>query len=135
MKELLKKEQTKFGIVLLILVGICFGSIVLGGDDWIWNYAYEFDELEKFRMPNGRYLSNILTYLMVRYVPIRFVLYIPILLTLIWLLCRGMQYTSNVVMWSGLMLFCLMPGDVWGENVMWVSAFPVYSLPLVSVLL
>ena len=135
MKELLKNDRTRFGIVLLVLIICCFASNVLGGDDWVWLYAYDYDWLENMRMPNGRYLSNQLTYLMVRYVPVRFVIYVPVLFLMTWMLCSALRDKCKpVLMWTGLMLFCLMPAYEWNENIMWVSAFPVYSLPLIFVL-
>lgn len=121
---------------VLVLVLCCFLTLVISGDDIFWFYAYERDDLQGWRMPNGRYLSNILTFLMVRCLPVRFALFVPLLCLLIWLLCRGMQTgkKSAALTWCGLMLFCLMPANNWGQNVMWTTAFPVYTIPVITVL-
>ena len=131
------KQETVFLCAAAIFVLFCFFTIILAGDDFLWYYAYEKESLESWRMPNGRYLSNVLTYFMVRYVPVRFALYIPLLLLLIWLMCRGLQITqkSHALTWCGLVLFCFMPASNWCENIMWTSAFPVYVIPMLTAML
>jgi hypothetical protein len=102
------------------------------GDDFTWYYAYEFDEVAAWQNPNGRYFTNRITSLIVRYIPLRYVIYTVVLSLLLIITAKliGDKENINVKYAFVFSLFVLMPSDIYGNVVNWMSGFTNYTISI-----
>lgn len=139
MKQLIhsKKQFLILLLVFLIYAVVITATQVMKADDFFWYYAFEYEELARYRMPNGRYVSNILTHLIVRYPVARYLVMVGMLMATLFLLG---SFSSNQKgdfrsYWLALFLFVTIPIRATSEVISYLSAFVIYVLPMICVLM
>lgn len=132
-------SNTQKQYVLLLLVFLVYALITCGtqfmqADDFYWYYVYEKEALAPFQMPNGRYVSNTLTFLIIRYPLIRWLVFPALLVGLLWLMGRltardGADEVRGY--WLALALLIQIPIQAYTNVFYYLSAYVIYVLPMV----
>ena len=139
MKQISTSKKQYLLLLLVFLVyalGTCMTQF-MQADDYFWYYTFQYDELAKYRMPNGRYISNILTHLIVRYPVVRILLFTGLLFCTLWLMCKLVTRKNQTDLrggWLVLLLYVTMPVRAYSEVLYYLSAYVIYVLPVVCVL-
>lgn len=119
--------------LLLIILFSVISSLMLFFklDDYIWYYASKESSLEKYKMPNGRYFSNIITIVLADNPALRFIFCAVILVMLVWIVYKLIDFEKNSRK-NGIalafFLFLVMPPEVYSQTVNWFSGFTNYVL-------
>lgn len=124
------KEHKSF---LLIILFSIISSLLLFFklDDYIWYYAIEETSLEKYKMSNGRYFSNIITHILVHNSALRFIFCAVILVMFLVIISKIIDFEKNshkVSITFTLFLFLMMPSATYSQTVNWFSGFTNYVL-------
>ena len=125
-------------IMIVVFVLISALCLVFTSDDFVWYFVYENEDLKNYRMPNGRYLTNVIVYFLVKSTLFRTVFYTCVLSGMIILMskiaCIGQKnFNKNYLL--TFFLFLMIPPETYGEVINWISGFPnyVFSFFLTSV--
>lgn len=139
MKQLTNSKKQSFVLLLVFLIYavVIVATQVMQADDFFWYYVFDYDELARYRMPNGRYVSNILTHLIVRYPVARYLVMVGLIMGTLWLLGSTPLHQKDDFRsyWVGLFLFVTIPIRATSEVFYYLSAFVIYVLPMFCVLL
>ena len=133
----LSKSRLLFIAAVFIFSLICSLSAVPIGDDYLLYFAFEDPEAKYLSFTNGRYIANILAYLIIRYPAAKVVLHTLLLSCLILLLAELTQIKSRrqSVSWLTLALFVLMPPAIYTNAILWLFAFAVHVVPVIFTML
>lgn len=118
--------------VLLIVVFSLISAICLfmQGDDYIWYYVMEETKLESYKVPNGRYFSNAVTYIMLRNTWLKRIFYTIILSLMIVMIGKiidfGNKKSKTGIIFSFFMLL-MIPSSTFLEVINWFSGFTNYA--------
>ena len=129
-KQMLKKLA--FPAAILLFGALCLCTYRMAGDDFILYYSFEREDCRSVWMPNGRYLSNSLAYVMLRIPVLRWIIYLSAVLALVWLTGNLVPKCRQAVRWIALGMFLLTPPQLFNQIFTWISAFPVYILPVIT---
>lgn len=124
------KENKSF--LLIVLFSIMSSLMLfLKFDDYIWYYSTKEISLEKYKMPNGRYFSNIITLELVNNMVLRFIFCTVILIMFIWIISKLIDFekiSRKISLTFAFLLFLLMPASTYAQTVNWFSGFTNYVL-------
>lgn len=134
----MKNKKTFIPIIFIICFSIVSAlCLIMQGDDFVWYYVYETEELFSHRNPNGRYLTNEITYLMVRYPIIRYLVYASAESLLIILASRLMDFEnkSDILKYAlFFFLFVTLPKEIYSNVLNWTSSFTNYGISMIFTL-
>lgn len=136
-----QNSNTQKQYLLLLLVFLVYALITCGtqfmqADDFYWYHVYEFEALSPYRMPNGRYVSNTLTFLIIRYPLIRWLLFPTLLVGLLCLMGRLTSRDGATEVrgyWLALALLIQIPIQAYSNVFYYLSAYVIYVLPMICV--
>ncbi len=132
-----KKQYLLLLLVFLVYAVVTCLTQFMQADDFFWYYTFQYAELEKYQMPNGRYISNILTHLIVRYPAIRILLFTGMQFFTLWLMTKLVTDKTKSDLrggWLVLLLYVTMPIRAYSEVLYYLSAYVIYVLPVICVL-
>ncbi|MDE6425551.1 MAG: hypothetical protein K2K89_05390 [Ruminococcus sp.] len=124
------KENKHFILIILfsIISSLC---LFFKLDDYIWYYAIEESSLEKYKMPNGRYFSNIITHILVHNSALRFIFCMAVLVIFLVIMSQLIDFekvSRKVSITFAFFLFLVMPAATYSQTVNWFSGFTNYIL-------
>lgn len=129
MKKILDNKHILLVVAFSFISAIC---LFMKSDDYIWYYVMEESKLEMYRVPNGRYFSNLLTYIMLRNPWLKRLFYTVILSLMVTITGKladfGNKKAKTGIILSFFMLL-LLPVDTFSETVNWFSGFTNYIFP------
>ncbi|MDE7365421.1 MAG: hypothetical protein K2N27_11210, partial [Ruminococcus sp.] len=130
MKKLFKTLYNNKHILLIIVFSLISAiCLFMKCDDYLWYYVMEEPKLESYRVPNGRYFSNAVTYIMLRNLWLKRIFY-TIIFSLMILIMGKLADFGNKKAKKGIILsffmFLLLPVDTFSETVNWFSGFTNY---------
>ena len=99
-------------------------------DDFIWYFVKDVDALKTYQVPNGRYFSNFITYIIVRSSLIRTLFYSITLTLLIVSLSKIIDFEKklrNLKYITAFTLFLLIPKEMYSEVLNWISGYTNYA--------
>lgn len=140
-KPIIQMTRKQLLLLLFVFLGyvlVTCATQFMQGDDYLWYFTFAYDELNSWFMPNGRYVSNALTYVMIRYSAVRWIIFPMLLLALLGLLGAMPSARSAGELrsfWLALGLFLLMPTDIYANVIYFMSAYVIYVLPVVCALI
>lgn len=138
MKDI-KNKKSIIPIVLIVVFSLISSfCLIMQADDYVWHYIYEIKECFKFQNPNGRYLTNKITYFMARYSIVRYVIFsfgLPSLIILISRLIDFEKKSGYLKYALAFLLIILIPKEMYSEVIAWVSGFTNYALSILFTLL
>lgn len=131
MKKLLNTLYDNKHILLIVVFSLISAvCLFMKGDDYIWYYVMEEPKLESYRVPNGRYFSNALTYILLRNTWLKRIFYTVILSLMILITGRFTDFSNKKsekgIIFSFFMFF-MIPSDTFTEVVNWFSGFTNYA--------
>ena len=129
MKKYFKENKYFLLIILFSIISSLYLFFKL--DDYIWYYAMEEISLEKYKMPNGRYFSNLITYLLVHSSVLRFIFYAVILVMFLMIISKLIEFEKSCHKTSIILtffLFLVMPSATYSQTINWFSGFTNYVL-------
>ena len=116
-------------IILFIFSVVTAFSLFMNCDDFIWYFVTTNDKLSSFRNPNGRYFSNYLTILLVKYPLFRHFFISLTIMILVLLLARLISFDRNhfgIKICFILSTLLIIPSPVYREVILWISGFTNY---------
>lgn len=124
-------------ILIIIFSFISAASLIFQGDDFIWYFINDIEEMSGYRFPNGRYFTNFLTYIMVNFPLVNYILYTAALSALIILMANLADHEKK----SGVMkyaltfsLFIMLPTSIYSNTITWISGFTNYVISILLTL-
>lgn len=134
---MLRKKQIFWTAAVLLFSLLCCLTLDPASDDFILFFSHTHPDFQEYAFPNGRLLGNWCNYLLVRNAVCRFIIYIPVLFGLIFVITHMSpdKKQHQVSKWLGLGLFCLMPAEIFAQTVKWKSGFGIHVVPMLIVLL
>ncbi|MGN1036524.1 MAG: DUF6056 family protein [Ruminococcus sp.] len=134
----IKNKKTFIPIVLIVFFSIISAlCLIMQGDDFIWYYVYEIEELFSHKNPNGRYLTNEITYLMVRYPIAKYLVYSISSSLIIILTSHLMDFenkSDNLKYALFFLLFLMLPAKIYNNVMNWISGFTNYGISMIFTL-
>lgn len=137
MKKSLFVKRIIPAALIVIFSLISAYSLIFQGDDFIWYFVNDIDEMSEYRFPNGRYFTNLLTFIMVEIPLMKYLIYCVALSALIILISRFIDYEKKSgVLKYGLTftLFILLPTVIYSNTIMWISGFTNYVISILITL-
>ncbi len=133
MNEKVKQYFKKNKSFLLIIIFSVISSLCLffKFDDYLWYYTMEESSLEKYKIPNGRYFSNLITYTLVHSSVLRFIFCTVILVMFLVIISKLIDFgkiSQRISMMIVFFLFLAMPSETYSQTVNWFSGFTNYVL-------
>lgn len=133
MKAFFQANRNRILIIALyvLFASICCATQVMRGDDFFWYYAYEYDALDAWRMPNGRYLGNFLSFFIIRYPLGRWLVFLISIPLLLWTMGKQSNQSNPKDVRSFilvLLLFFCIPTNVLQSVIFFLSAYPNYVI-------
>ncbi len=124
-------------ILALVYAVVSPLSMFMNDDDYLWYFIGRIDSLDFFRNPNGRYLSNTITYYIVNYPILRFFFVSAVLLAFVFLIAKLIDVEK--ISYSTKLCFvlsaaALIPATSYCETIAWISGFTNYVFSVVLVL-
>ena len=120
--------------ILLCIYALCTVlTTIVESDDFVWHYIKSNDNLYKYRDPNGRYFSNIITTIITSQPVIKGIFTFVILAGTLYLFARLLDHEkkhSGLKMCYVLSLVILLPAPTYREAILWTSAFTNYVFPM-----
>lgn len=117
-----------FFFLYSVIQGIC---LIFSGDDFIWTSMNSISENFGSGSQNGRYFTNILTFLMANYPVIRCLIYTAVMVLLFYamtkLLCREKD-TGWCACFVVIICILLMPSNMYAMTFNWLSGFTNYVI-------
>jgi hypothetical protein len=116
-------------------------SLFFDNDDYIWYFADKYEALNSYINPNGRYFSNYVTRLLVKYSSFRFLFVSITIIALILLLSRfigfGFDNDRYPVLKKSIILslLILLPVKTYAETFLWISGFTNYIFSALGTLI
>ena len=128
-------RQLGYPAVLLCIAAVQILSYYMKGDDFLNIFALTEQNLSMSLMPNGRYVGNLLTYLLLGFPVLRWVLYPVLFAGLLLLLsklvtCFFPQVSAGK--WIVLLGIFLMPASMFTTVIIWLSAYGGYLFSVIS---
>ena len=137
----MKEKQANLGIILMFLVYeiIQAGCTFFSGDDFWW-YAEPQNIPDLFGRcdQNGRYLTNILTFLMIHHTTFRIIFHIAVMLGLFVEIAFISNYGKKPENWwnwlfsASMLIFVPLP--IYKYTIVWISGFANYVFSAVLIL-
>lgn len=135
------KNCLKFGIILMFVIYeiIQAACLQLDGDDFWWQNIQNFSDVFGQCSPNGRYLTNAMTFFSVRYPVFRLGFHVLVMLLLfreIALVANQGKKPDHWKYWAfsaGLLL--TVPNTLANSTIAWISGFPNYLFSEVLLLM
>lgn len=129
MKKYLKENKC----FLLIILFSVISSLLLffKFDDYLWYYAVKESDLKKYKMPNGRYFSNIITQILVHNSVLRFIFCAVVLVVFLVMISKLIDFrktSRKISIALTFFLFLVMPSETYSQTVNWFSGFTNYVL-------
>ena len=125
------------GIFLLYIIIQCC-TFVMAGDDYWWSYLDNIVQLFGDSDLNGRYLTNSITYFIIKIPFLRPLVCTPFLAVLFFLVAKCLKTSKKTSLMtyliSGLCII-LLPSDIAKFTTRWISGFTNYVISLVFTLL
>lgn len=121
-------------MIFAVISAVC---LIFQGDDFIWYFVYDIEEMSDFQIPNGRYFTNCLTHLMVKFPLIRYVIFTGAMSALIIVITHLIDFEKKSgVMKYGLSfsLLALLPTSVYSNTMTWISGFTNYAISILLTL-
>lgn len=130
-----KGRQSLVFIILLIVYFIIQGCCMLiTSDDIPWAFIPSLKDFFESGNPNGRYLTNFLTYLSCHYIPFRDVYYI-LTMSGFAILTAKLLHSGRSFQWLHwffvVLIFFFAPPYFYAHVFNWTSGFPNYVFPLI----
>ncbi len=138
MKKSLSLKKILPVVLVFLFSFISAAFLIFQGDDYIWYFVNDIEELSGYRIPNGRYFTNFLTYVMVRFPLMKYLIYGGALSALIILISNFMDYKKNSgALKYGLtfLLFILLPTVIYSNTITWISGFTNYTISILITLI
>lgn len=136
--SLLKNKKAFIPIILIICFSVISSlCLIMQGDDFLWYYVYDIEDLSSFQNPNGRYLTNKITYLMVRYPIARYIVYSLVSSMIIILSSHLMDFEkkSDILKYALFFsLFLTFPTKIYVNVMNWISGFTNYGISMIFTL-
>lgn len=120
--------------VFALISGLCIFFI---NDDYIWYFVDKSDELSAYRVPNGRYFSNMITHFIVEHLVVLKIFYIISLSLMIVLIAKCVDMAINktsLSIYFTLTFLLLIPSTTYSEVLNWVSGFTNYAFAFIFTL-
>lgn len=120
--------------VFAVVSGICLFYI---NDDYIWFSVNKYEKLEPYRVPNGRYFSNMITLFFEENPFLRPFIYICTIFLMIVLLSgiiNNFSEKMGMCTCFGLTFLILVPSTTYSEVINWFSGFTNYAFALIFTL-
>lgn len=124
--------------ILAVFAVVTALSLFMCCDDFIWYFVGMKEKLAEFRHPNGRYLSNFLTILLVRYPLLRHCFVSAAIALLVVLMARLIgtgRKLGRLKLCYALSALIIIPSPVFREVILWISGFTNYVFSLVLTLI
>ena len=125
-------------ILIAVYAFVTALTLFMNGDDYIWYYLGTDDSIVGYQTPNGRYFSNFLTVLIVRYPAFR-LLFIPaVLFAFVYVVAKLFDIekkTPGVKLCFSLASLILIPSATYCETILWQSGFCNYVFSAVLTLI
>lgn len=130
------KKQTRTKVILwavyVIYSFILSVTIIISGDDYFWFHMDSFKENFGENSHNGRYFTNIITYLMCNYDIPRFLVFFATMIVLFYLLHKLIRprIEENYTIVAIFIIFGLVaiPSHIFTYTYAWISGFTNYVL-------
>ncbi len=138
MKKALPVKNILPAALIIIFSLISAYSLIFQGDDFIWYFVNDIDEMSGYRVPNGRYFTNFLTYIMVEFPLMKYLIYCGALSALIILISHLVDYEKkSAVLKYGLTftMFILLPTAIYSNTITWISGFTNYVISILITLI
>lgn len=126
------------GIIVLIYSLMSSLSLFMNGDDYLWYSISNYEALSSFRYPNGRYFSNFVTLIIVKYPVVRHIFVFAVLALLVFLLAKVIGFDKKHIAYAlpfSLSAIILIPLSTYCETICWISGFTNYVFTAVLILL
>ena len=135
MDEKRKKGGQHIFIILLFVYFVIQGyCMLISSDDIWWAFVPSIKELFQSYNPNGRYLTNVLTYLCCHYICFRDVFYILTMSVFVFLTAKLLN-SGRDFKWLHwfftVLIFFFSPSFFYAYVFNWTCGFPNYVLPLI----
>lgn len=130
------KENVFFAAVLLLTAVLSWISILYRGDDFCFYYARSIERYKVVLNPNGRWVGNFLTEVLVRNRIAGAAIYIVFFVTLVALTVRlasVLRPENCSAKWLVLGIFMLMPPALYVTTIAWLSPYGGYLLSVICI--
>ena len=125
----IKANQSFLILSLLIFLFFIFLTILFPytGDDWAWGSSIGIERLMTcFKNYNGRYLGNLLVMTLTRNVWLKVIVMAFSYYSSCWLCWRYTSSRKNILLLFALVLFLLMPKDIFVQAIVWTAGYANY---------
>lgn len=140
MKKLLSKEKPTIFIFLVFLIFSLIKAfcLILNSDDLWWNHLSSVKSVITDDSPNGRYFTNIITYFMCNYTPLKILLYVSLMFLLMFVLGKLLSFSINENKWtsyffSSIIILTVFYGFL-TQIFNWISGFTNYVISIIFTL-
>lgn len=124
--------------VIVLYAAVTALALFMNGDDYIWYYVGRDADFNEYTAPNGRYFSNFVTTLIVRYPVFRYI-FIPVtIVAFLYVLAKLLNIdkkVSEVRLCFALSFLILIPASTYAETILWMSGFTNYVFSVVLTLI
>lgn len=131
-------KKRVFAVALIIIFSIISAlCLIMQTDDFLWYYVYDMQELFPYQNPNGRYFTNWITCLIVKYPIMRYIIVSVCLSSLIIIISRLMDFErkSDILNYClAFSLFVLIPREMFANVMNWISGFTNYVISILFTL-
>ena len=126
-----KRAKQKNFLILSAVVLLFFALLSFlfpyTGDDWAWGSSIGTDRLETFFANyNGRYLGNLMVILLTRSKFLNVIVMAVSYYLSCWLCYKYTHKRSNIALLLAVVLFLLMPRDMFAQSVVWTAGYTNY---------
>lgn len=138
-RNLLKNTNKKtvvFSAVLFVVFSVLIYLFPFSGDDWAWGSQIGLDRLaNNFDNYNGRYAGNLLVLALTRSKALKIIV-ISVSLVCVCLFPKLFSKSKSFVPYVfGLLLFLLIPRQIFMQSIVWTSGYSNYVPPIILILL
>lgn len=132
MKKIITNRIRITDLTFLLLSFIQGCCLILSGDDIDW-YFTGFSDLFGGNSENGRYFTNIITLIMIKYTPLRIIIYTLFMYLLFRLVSKIISKGNDSYLsaFISALLILLIPVNIARQTTMWVSGFTNYIISAV----
>jgi len=137
LKKLSKKSTFAVALIIIFSVISAF-CLIMQIDDFLWYYVYDIEELFPYQNPNGRYFTNQLTYLTIKFPLIRYIVFSVVLSSLIIIISHLVDFDrkSDILKYCLVFsLFVLIPHKMFANVINWISGFTNYVISMLFTLI
>lgn len=135
----LKNKKAFIPILLIVFFSVVSAfCLIMLGDDFVWYYVYDIEDLYPFQNPNGRYLTNKITYFMVKSPIVScsvFSVAFSMLIILTSCLADFEKKSSYLKYALSFSFVILMPKEIYANVINWISGFTNYVLSFLFIIL